>query len=144
MTRLLITNFYFHQPIDSDRGDLDPDRSNSRSAAKPSLSPMTHDPSSFSRQVEITNALGLHLRTAAKFEESARRFRADVRVFFNGCEYNGKSIMSLLTMAAEKGAIITIEAKGDDARDAVDVLAELVLAKFYEIDEELGAEESAP
>ncbi len=97
--------------------------------------PMTNDPPEASRQVEITNSLGLHLRTAAKFEELARRFQSEVRVLYNGGEYNGKSIMSLLTMAAECGSKLVLECRGEDAMEAADALAELVRQGFHEDDE---------
>jgi phosphocarrier protein HPr len=97
--------------------------------------PMTNDPPDASRPVEITNTLGMHLRTAAKFEELARRFQADVRVLYNGNEYNGKSIMSLLTMAAECGSKLVLECRGEDASEAVDALEELVRQGFHEDDE---------
>ena len=42
------------------------------------------------RQVEITNSLGLHLRPADKFVKLALHFNAEIRVHYNGSQFNGK------------------------------------------------------
>ncbi len=53
------------------------------------------------RQVEILNALGLHMRPANKFVNLADRFQAEIRVHFRGRCFDGKSILELTTLAAE-------------------------------------------
>src|SRR3954447_26758047 len=58
---------------------------------------MSHDTTVARRQVEITNSLGLHLRPAEKFVKLALRYQADVRVYRNGNQFNGKSILDLMT-----------------------------------------------
>jgi phosphocarrier protein len=87
------------------------------------------------RQVEITNALGLHLRPADKFVRLAHQFRSEIRVSHEGNQINGKSILDLTTLAAECGTILELEARGPDAEAAVEALAELILARFHETDE---------
>lgn len=87
------------------------------------------------RQVEITNAMGLHLRPANKFVLLAARFQSEVRVHAEGLAVNGKSILDLATLAAEHGTRLDIEAVGPDAEAAVAALAELVEAGFHEDDE---------
>ena len=89
------------------------------------------------RQVEIMNAMGLHLRPANKFVLLAARFRSEIRVYSEGLEVNGKSILDLSTLAAECGTRLDIEARGQDAEAAVEALAELVAAGFGEDDEGL-------
>ena len=97
---------------------------------------MSHDPHQVARrQVEITNALGLHLRPADKFVRLAHQFQSEIRVYHQGHEINGKSILDLTTLAAECGTLLDLEARGPDAEAAVDALAELVLAQFYENEE---------
>ncbi len=89
------------------------------------------------RQVEITNAYGLHMRPAEKFVRLAGQFQSDIRVIHHGNSHNGKSILDLTTMAAECGTQLELEASGDDAEEAVAALAELVFAQFYETQEGL-------
>jgi phosphocarrier protein HPr len=93
---------------------------------------MSHDTTVARRQVEITNAFGLHLRPADKFVKLALRYQADVRVHYKGNQFNGKSILDLTTLAAECGTRLDLEARGPDAEAAVEALADLVSAQFYE------------
>lgn len=93
---------------------------------------MSHDTTVAHRQVEITNGLGLHVRPAMKFVELASRFQSEVRVRHNNNEFNGKSLLELTMMAAECGTRLELETRGPDAQQAIEALAELVAARFYE------------
>jgi phosphocarrier protein len=85
--------------------------------------------------VEITNSLGLHLRPADKFVKLALRYQSEIRVLYNGNQFNGKSILDLTTLAAECGTRLELEARGPDATEALEALAELISAQFYEKEE---------
>ena len=74
------------------------------------------------RQVEITNPLGLHMRPANKFVELALKYQSEIRVHYNGNEYNGKSILELISLAADCGSRLELEARGPDAAAAVECL----------------------
>jgi phosphocarrier protein HPr len=87
------------------------------------------------RQVEITNSLGLHMRPANKFVELALQYQSEIRVHYNGNDYNGKSILELTSLAAECGSRLDLEARGTDAGAAVEALAALVRARFHEENE---------
>jgi phosphocarrier protein HPr len=93
------------------------------------------DPPVARRQVQILNAYGLHLRPADKFVQLAYQFQAEIRVYYKGHEYNGKSILDLTSLAAECGTRLDLEARGPDAEAAIVALAELVLARFHETSE---------
>ena len=84
------------------------------------------------RELMIKNQLGLHARAAAAFVKVANRYRSDINVSKESVLVNGKSIMGVLMLAAAKGATILVEAKGDDANEALDALSELIDAKFGE------------
>ncbi|OGU33025.1 MAG: hypothetical protein A3K13_12325 [Gemmatimonadetes bacterium RIFCSPLOWO2_12_FULL_68_9] len=84
------------------------------------------------RRVTIVNELGLHARPAAAFVKVAGRFKAEVTVGRDDLVVNGKSIMGVMTLAAEPGSELTIRAEGDDAQAAADALANLVAAGFHE------------
>jgi phosphocarrier protein HPr len=86
------------------------------------------------RQVTIVNARGLHARAAAKFVETVRGFDANVQVTRDGETVSADSIMELLMLAASKGSSIQIQSDGNQAREALDQLVELVEAGFYEED----------
>ena len=80
------------------------------------------------RQVAISNVLGLHLRAAYKFVKSAQAFESAIRVCSNGIIADGRSILDLLSLAADCGTILGVEAQGCDAEDAVTALANLISA----------------
>jgi len=86
------------------------------------------------REVEIVNRAGMHARPAAEFVKIAGRFSADIRVEKDGLEVNGKSIMGVLMLAAERGSRLRLSAKGKDAEDALDALSDLVRRGFEEME----------
>lgn len=84
------------------------------------------------REVAIVNKLGLHARAASKLVTEASKFQAEIRVAKDGREVSGKSIMGVMMLAAARGSRIRITAEGKDAREALDVLEELVRSRFGE------------
>ena len=82
------------------------------------------------RRVTIVNELGLHARPAAEFVKLASRFESEIQLAKDDLPVNGKSIMGVLTLAAECGAEITVRAEGSDAEAAVAALEELVARGF--------------
>lgn len=81
-------------------------------------------------EVVINNELGLHARPANEFIKEASKFKAEIKVIKNNTEYNGKSIIGILSMGAIKGDTITIAAKGEDEKEAVEALVKLIASKF--------------
>jgi phosphocarrier protein HPr len=84
------------------------------------------------REATIRNVYGLHARPAAEFVKLANRYRAEVWLTKDDLEVSGKSIMGVMMLAAEKGSKLLISALGEDAREAVEALAELVDSGFGE------------
>jgi phosphocarrier protein HPr len=87
---------------------------------------------SISRTVQICNVRGLHARASAKFVTMASGLSAQVLVEKDGSSVVGTSIMGLMMLGAALGDEIVISASGDGAEQAVQALAELVEARFYE------------
>ncbi len=86
-----------------------------------------------STTVTIKNRLGMHARPAMLFAEVAGKFNASITVGHSNSEQvDAKSIMQIMMLAATEGTILTIEADGDDANDALAKLTELVSAGFNE------------
>jgi len=83
-------------------------------------------------KVKIINKAGLHARPAAEFVKIAARYKCDIHVSKNNHRVNGKSIMGMMTLVAEMGSELTIEAKGADEQKAITELTTLVENKFYE------------
>jgi phosphocarrier protein HPr len=98
------------------------------------------------RDATIVNPLGMHARPAAEFVKTASRFKSHVQVSKDGI--NGKSILGVMMLVAEKGASMHITADGEDAELAMDALISLVAAGFnemhltgYETDQSDGEDE---
>lgn len=84
------------------------------------------------RTFVITNKLGLHARPAALFVQTANRFESAIEIQKDSVVIDGKSIMGIMTLAAEMGSSIMIRATGKDAKEALDALAKLIESDFGE------------
>ena len=84
------------------------------------------------RSVRINNRLGLHARAAARFVQTANRFRAKIGASRDGRVMDGKSILGMLLLAASEGPVLELSAEGEDAEEALAALAELVLGGLGE------------
>jgi phosphocarrier protein len=81
---------------------------------------------------EIINKLGLHARAAAKLTHVASAYRSEIWRSRSGRRVNAKSIMGVMMLAAGQGTSVLIEAKGDDADQAVAAIMKLIAEKFGE------------
>ena len=88
--------------------------------------------STVTRELTVSNKLGIHARPAAMFVKTANRFECDVFVEKDGERVNGKSIMGLMMLAAGPGSKLSVEAEGDDAIRALNELEALLKRKFDE------------
>jgi phosphocarrier protein len=84
------------------------------------------------KTVEIKNVLGLHARAAAKLVSLTNQYKSKIVFERDGMEANGKSLLSILTLACPRGSQITIKVEGSDARKAIKTLEKLIKDKFGE------------
>ena len=82
------------------------------------------------RGMTIVNELGLHARPAGEFVKLASKFESNISVSKDGTDVNGKSIMGVMTLAAECGSLLTVRAEGVDAEEAIAALERLVANGF--------------
>lgn len=80
----------------------------------------------------IKNKIGLHLRAAGEFVKIASRFSSKVTVIMNGKKADGKSILSLASLAVGRGAEIVVRVEGEDEEQATIALEELIANNFNE------------
>lgn len=85
-----------------------------------------------SRSFIIKNATGLHARAAAALVKIAKLFPAEAQVCKDRFCVNGKSILGVLMLGAEKGETIEIKTKGIKAKEALDQLGQLIEDGFGE------------
>lgn len=83
-------------------------------------------------EVTVINGLGLHTRPSHAVVTAATRFAAEVRLVLDGREADARSILSVMTLGAGKGARVRIEARGPQAAEAVAALEELFRIGFHE------------
>jgi phosphocarrier protein len=86
------------------------------------------------RSFTIRSELGLHARPAGDFVALAGRFEAEISVG-NGTEWvDGRSVLSLLSLAASRGIKLWIRAQGCDAAEAIAALGALLERSRVEIE----------
>jgi len=84
------------------------------------------DPALHEGEFVVASELGLHARPAGLFVTLADRFDAEIRVGRGGEWVDGRSVLSLLSLAAGKGTKLCVRAVGPDAREAVAALGALL------------------
>ncbi len=84
------------------------------------------------RNVVIQNRLGLHARACSVFVKEAARFASHIIVSRDGLDVNGKSILGVMMLAAERGAELVLRADGVDEQEAIEALVKVVNDRFGE------------
>ena len=84
------------------------------------------------RNIVIINKLGLHARAASRLVTCASSFEAQIWLSRDDREVNGKSIMGVLTLAAARGTTLLIRADGNDEKEAMEAIENLINNKFEE------------
>lgn len=81
------------------------------------------------KELVVKNKQGLHARPAALFVQIANKFDSRITVRRDDEKVNGKSIMGILMLGAEKGSSIIIEADGEDANLAMAELERIIMSE---------------
>jgi len=84
------------------------------------------------RAVTIVNKLGLHARAASKLVNAAKRFGSTVQIGTGDRFVDGKSIMSVMLLAAVQGTNLILRTDGEDEQEAMAAIAELIADRFGE------------
>ena len=85
-----------------------------------------------SRDVTITNAIGLHARPATFFIQKANGFKSSIWVEKEDRKVNAKSLLGVLSLGIAKGMTIKLIAEGSDESEAVDSLVSLINSGFQD------------
>ena len=84
------------------------------------------------REVTVRNRAGIHTRPASMLVKTASQFESEVYLRRDNYEINGKSVIGVMTLAAEQGAILTLVVEGDDEEEAANAITELFEDGFGE------------
>jgi phosphocarrier protein len=82
--------------------------------------------------VTIVNRAGLHTRPAAALVKTAARFQSEFTIIKDQFEINGKSIIGVMTLAAEQGSALELRFQGPDEEQAAAVVVDLFTRGFDE------------
>jgi phosphocarrier protein HPr len=85
------------------------------------------------KEVTVKNRAGIHTRPAASIVKLSARFKSEIYIIRDGFQINAKSIIGVMTLAAEQGCKLIIRSVGDDEESAVEKLAELFENGFGEM-----------
>jgi phosphocarrier protein len=86
------------------------------------------------QEATIVNRLGLHARPSAQLVSTASKFASEVYFTKDDLRVNGKSIMGVMMLAAERGSVLTVEADGPDENEALAALIHVIASGFGEND----------
>lgn len=87
---------------------------------------MSDETASIERQFTVASELGLHARPAGRFVALAGRFSSEIDVAKDGEWVSGRSVLSILSLAATRGTVLTVRAVGTDGEAAVEALGALI------------------
>ena len=82
------------------------------------------------KKVTIKNEAGLHARPSSELVKLASKFESDFFIEMYGYRVNGKSILGIMTLAAEHGAEMELIMEGPDEEEAMNAVRDLVDNKF--------------
>jgi phosphocarrier protein HPr len=82
------------------------------------------------REVTVALENGLHMAPAGHVLDVAKRYGCELLLKKGDRSVDGTSIFELLTLAAEKGSVLFVEARGDRAGEAVDELEQLLAGRL--------------
>jgi len=84
------------------------------------------------KEVLIVNRAGMHTRPASQVVKLASKFKSEISLERDGFVINAKSIIGVMTLAAEQGAKLKLIIKGDDENQAMEELCKLFESGFGE------------
>ena len=84
--------------------------------------------------VRIVNKLGLHARPSAMLVTVASAWQSEVFFTKENVRVNGKSIMGVMMLAAEKGSELIVEVDGPDEKEALEAICKVIHSGFNETD----------
>ena len=83
-----------------------------------------------SREVTITNTIGLHARPATFFIQKANAYKATIWVEKEDRRVNAKSLLGVLSLGVAQGMNIRLIAEGQDEVEALEGLEALINSGF--------------
>jgi len=84
----------------------------------------------------VINELGMHARPAAKIAQMAMEGTGDIRLLNGPLSVDASSIIDILTLGAQKGTLISIQAESDEDMELVKQIKAFFDIGFGELNNE--------
>ncbi|MBQ7612198.1 MAG: HPr family phosphocarrier protein [Spirochaetaceae bacterium] len=84
------------------------------------------------QKVTVLNRAGVHARPSTLIAQAANKYNSKVTIIKSEKEYNAKSVIGVMTMAATYNTELTIRTEGDDETNALEAIVNLFDTKFEE------------
>jgi len=84
-------------------------------------------------RIKIINKAGLHTRPAATLVKLASKYKCEFFISKDGLSINGKSIIGVMTLAAEKGSELVVTFDGEDEAEAAKEISDYIARGFDEL-----------
>lgn len=85
------------------------------------------------REVTVRNRAGIHTRPASMIVRTAARYKSEFYIQKDGYEINGKSIIGVMTLAADQGSTLTLVFEGPDEGEAAKAMEDIFEQGFGEV-----------
>jgi phosphocarrier protein len=85
------------------------------------------------RTVKVVNSAGLHTRPAATIVKLAAKYKCEFYISKDGLNINGKSIIGVMTLAAEMGSELVLNFEGEDEQEAAEEITDYFNRGFDEL-----------
>ena len=85
-----------------------------------------------SKEVTVTNSVGLHARPATYFIQKANTYKCSVWIVCGERRANAKSLLGVLSLGIIKGSVVKLIADGADEAEAIEGLSTLILKGFID------------
>lgn len=86
----------------------------------------------YMKEAVVNNQVGLHARPATFFIQKANEYKSSIWIEKDEHRVNAKSLLGVLSLGITKGTEVNLIADGEDEKEAVDDLAELIAQNFAE------------
>ena len=98
--------------------------------ARNSLNSTMEDTSVCSKSVRVAMENGLHLVPCSQIAQVASQFPCEIRLVKGNQRVDAKTIYAIMSLGAEFGTTLTVEATGESAEQAVAELVRLFESNF--------------
>jgi len=85
-----------------------------------------------SKEIVVSNQVGLHARPATFFIQKANEFASSIWISKDERKVNAKSLLGVLSLGITRGTTVTLTADGSDEDAAIEALISLVASNFAE------------